>query len=187
MPAGTDTGVVVGAEPYASSDSRRLVRALGEEVERRYAGWDPDSGPAVPPPGARPAPLSLPHRHPGWAVSAEQVTPPRGRFVVARVDGDAVGCGALRALPDGDPTIGEIKRVYVAETARRLGVARAVIGDLVGVAPSLGFTRLVLETGEQQPEAIALYERSGWYPVVAYGEYQGSGDSRCFGLDLTGP
>lgn len=180
------TGVVVAAEPYGSPDAVRLVAALMEDIEARYAGIDPDLGPPIPPPGSHPAPAALPFGDAGWAVTPEQVTSPAGRFVVARIDGDAVGCGGLRRLPGGDARIGELKRIHVEAHARRRGVARALLADLVAAAPGHGFTRLVLETGEQQPEALALYEREGWYPVVPYGEYGGSVDSRCFGLDLPG-
>ena len=181
----TPSGPVgVTPEAYGSPEAERLVAALMDDVERRYAGIDPDLGPPTPPPDARPAPRALPHRDPGWVVTAEQVTPPRGLFVVARLGGDAVGCGAVRRLPGGEPTIGELKRIHVEPAARRRGVARAVLAALVGAAPGFGFERLVLETGEQQPEALALYEREGWYPVEPYGEFGGSVDSRCFGLDL---
>lgn len=176
--------VVVVEEAYGETDARVLLDLMAEDVERRYADVDPFDGRHDPGPGARPAPPALPEGDPGWAVTAEAVTRPRGLFAVARIDGKAVGCAALRRLPGGSDAVGEIKRVYTTEEARRRGVARALLDHLVAAAPGLGFRQLVLESGTRQPEALAFYEGAGWHPVVPYGEYAGSTSSRCFGLDL---
>lgn len=177
--------VTVAVEPFDAPDSVALVAAVWADVEDRYAGSDSSGGPPEPPPGARPAPAAAPLGDPRWAVDAVDVTPPRGAFVVARIDGLPVGCGALRPLPGGDRSIGEVKRVYAAPEARRRGVARAVMEHLTEEARALGFARLVLETGTAQPEALGLYASLGWHPVAAYGEYRSALDSRCFGLDLS--
>jgi GNAT superfamily N-acetyltransferase len=175
----------VREEAYDGEVGIALVAALNDDIETRYAG-DPDSDFDPPaPPGARPAPRSAPPNDPLWHVTADDVTRPRGAFVVARIDGEPVGCGALRPLPGGEQGIGEIKRMYTAPSARRRGVARLVLWALVDAARELGYSRLVLETGTRQPEAMALYPAEGWYPVVVYGEYRGSHLSRCFGLDLS--
>jgi GNAT superfamily N-acetyltransferase len=176
--------VAVTEEPYGSPDAVALLERMWADIEERYAGVDETDGRHDPGPGARPAPVALPPGDPGWAVTAEQVTRPHGLFVVARLDGEPVGCAALRPLPSGPDGVGEIKRVYTTEEARRRGVARALLDHLVAAAPGLGFRRLVLETGTRQPEALAFYEGAGWHPVVPYGEYAGSTSTRCFGLDL---
>ena len=107
----------------------------------------------------------------------EELEAGRGVFLIARLDGDPVGCGVVRALGDG---IGEIKRMYVRPSARRLGIARALLEDLERHGRALGFHALRLETGERQPEANALYERAGYRPIPPFGEYVSDPMSLCF-------
>jgi GNAT superfamily N-acetyltransferase len=114
-------------------------------------------------------------------LAAVQLTPPSGTFIVAWIDDVAVGCGGLRRIDDAT---GEIKRMFVAAEARRRGVARALLAELEATARSLGYTRLVLETGIKQPEAIALYEAHGYKPIEPYGLYKDSPLSRCFAKSL---
>lgn len=174
----------IAEEPYGATDATVLLDLMAAEVEVRYANAAVGDGRHDPGPDARPAPPALPPADPGWAVVAADVTRPRGLFLVARLDGDPVGCAALRPLPGGPPAIGEIKRVFTTDSARRRGVARLLLGRLVGEATGLGFDTLVLETGTGQPEAMDFYEGAGWHPVVPYGEYATSSMSRCFMLDL---
>jgi len=174
-------------QPWGDEPGAGLIAACWADIEERYA--DPDRPGDPPPeamdvPGARPAPRSAPPTDAGWAVRAEDVTRPRGTFVVAHLDGTPVGCGALRPLPGGDGTIAEVKRMYTVPAARGRGVARALLRRLVAVAAELGYRQVVLETGTRQPEAMALYASEGWVPVVPYGEYCGEHLSRCFVLDL---
>jgi GNAT superfamily N-acetyltransferase len=114
-------------------------------------------------------------------LAAAQLTPPSGTFIVAWMDDAAVGCGGLRRIDDAT---GEIKRMFVAADARRRGVARALLAELEATARSLGYTRLILETGVKQPEAIALYQAHGYGPIKPYGVYKDSPLSRCFGKSL---
>ena len=114
-------------------------------------------------------------------LAADHLEPPDGVFVVAW-DGDtAVGCGGVRKH---DATTGEVKRMYVAPEARRRGVSRAVLRELEGRARVIGYTRLVLETGTMQPEAIALYESEGYTRIAGYGFYRNESRSRCYGKDI---
>jgi len=164
-----------------------LIAALMADLDVRYDRIERDDDP--PPeaqhvPGARPAPAAAPSTDPVWEVAADAVRRPRGAFVVAHRDGEAVGCGALRSLPGGDPSIAEIKRMYTDPAARGRGVARALLRHLVAVAAELGYAQVVLETGTRQPEAMALYVSEGWAPLAPYGEYCGEHLSRCFVLDL---
>lgn len=182
--APTELTVALAEEPFDRGDGARLVAALNADIERRYAGIPDDGGPPPVPEGARPAPRAAPRGDPRWAVTSDEVERPRGTFVVARVGGEAVACGALRPLPGGEPGVAEVKRLWVEPSARRLGLARRVLARLVEAARELGYRQVVLETGTQQPEALALYVAEGWYPVVSYGEYCGAEDSRSFGLDL---
>jgi len=96
--------------------------------------------------------------------------------VVAYADGQPAGCGAFKEFEAGAV---EIKRMYVAVAHRRQGVAQAVLGELERWAAELGYATAVLETGRRQPEAIALYQRSGYQLTVNYGQYVGIENSVC--------
>jgi putative acetyltransferase len=97
------------------------------------------------------------------ALTAENVV-----FIVARRDGTAEACGALvREAPDW----GEIKRIYVRPAARGLGLGRAVLAEIEAEARNMGLRWLRLETGSRQPEALGLFERSGYGRCAAFGAY----------------
>src|SRR5882762_4881559 len=89
-------------------------------------------------------------------------------FFVARIEGQAVGCGALRSLERG---VGEVKRMFVVPEARGQGISRLILQHLESAAIAMGYNRLRLETGIRQPEAIGLYESSGYYRTSLYGQY----------------
>ncbi|MBO2452358.1 GNAT family N-acetyltransferase [Actinomadura barringtoniae] len=116
-------------------------------------------------------------------------TAPLGHFVVGWLDGEPVACGGWRGH-DGEPNFldgdAELKRMYVAERARGRGLARALLADLERSALERGRRRMVLETGINQPEAIALYTSSGYLAIPKFGFYSGSETSRCYGKDLSG-
>jgi GNAT superfamily N-acetyltransferase len=113
---------------------------------------------------------------------------PAGVFLVAYRDDDPVAMGGWRLRPDvqrlGSVRLAEIKRMYVAPRGRRQGLARLVLEHLEQTARDLGVDVLVLETGIAQPEAIALYESSGYEPVEKFGHYAWSPKSRCYGKRL---
>ena len=111
-------------------------------------------------------------------IDVAEFLPPAGLFLVARLDGAAAGCGGWRNLGDGRA---EIKRMFTAAEHRNRGVARAVLAELEHTAAAAGIKELVLETGTVQPEAIALYESSGYQPVDGFGYYAGRPLSRSFG------
>ncbi len=83
-------------------------------------------------------------------------------FVLARLDGKAVGCGALRPL---EPTVAEVKRMYVLPEARGQGIARQILSALEHAARQQGYTHTRLQTGLLQPEAIHLYESTGYHRI----------------------
>lgn len=93
----------------------------------------------------------------------------------------AVGCGGLRTL---DRSHGEIKRMYVIPERRGTGVSTAVLSALEGEARSRGWSRLVLETGDQQPDAMRLYEREGYTRIPNFGYYADSPLSICYEKSL---
>jgi GNAT superfamily N-acetyltransferase len=101
----------------------------------------------------------------------------RGAFFIAQVEGKAVACAALHPM---GAEVAEVKRMYVIPEARRRGVARRLLAELEARAAMLGFTALRLETGNRQPEAIALYESSGFRRIAPYGSHVDYPLSICF-------
>lgn len=131
------------------------------------------------------------HRYGGpdtTRLSAEDFVLPTGVFLIGYLDGRAVAIGGWRAQESGTPGFAdgdaEIKRMYVVPEMRGSGLARRLLAELEETAIRVDRTRMVLETGLQQPEAIALYESSGYHPVPKFGVYRCEPDSRCFGKDL---
>ena len=132
---------------------------LLHELAARYGGPDPDE----------PSPADL--------------APPHGVFLIAWSGDVALGCGGIRRYAD-DPGAAEIKRMYVRPDARRRGIARLILAALETRAQDTGYRRLVLETGSKQPEAIVMYERAGYTPIDAFGQYSDYPESRCYGKVL---
>ncbi len=95
----------------------------------------------------------------------EEMIPPAGFFVLARLDGKPVGCGVLKRK---DQTTAEIKRMWTAPSARGLGVARKVLQTLESIARNSGFTTLHLETNRTLKEAQALYRKEGFREVAPF-------------------
>ena len=141
-----------------------LVEELFDELNERYGAED-DGGA-------------------GWRaeVSADKVAAPDGVFLVAHLDGEPVACGAIKRL---DGNTGEVKRMYTAPRGRKRGIARVVLRRLEDEARALGYRALQLETGEEQPEAVALYDSAGWTRIAPYGRYQTDPRSICFRKELT--
>lgn len=106
----------------------------------------------------------------------------RSTFIIARIDGEAIGCAALRPA---DLQTAEVRRMYVASKVRRRGIGRLLLEELEHIAVGFGFRFLRLETGNRQPEAIALYEACGFQVIPAYGCYIDDPLSVCFEKRLT--
>jgi putative acetyltransferase len=100
-------------------------------------------------------------------LSIEQVFQPNVRFFIARLDGDAVGCGAV-ALFDG---YAEVKRMYTRDAARGRGVGKALLACIEREARDAGKPLLRLETGTYQAAAIGLYEGCGFTACGPFGHY----------------
>lgn len=138
---------------YDHPDAQTLIEQVQQEYVTRYGGRD----------GAR--------------TDVAEFEPPKGLFVVAYENGRPVAGGGWRrhdphsygGLPGERPA--EIKRMYVTEPARGRGLARAVLRRLESTARQAGVDWLVLETGQRQPEAIALYRSSGYVDVPHFGTY----------------
>jgi putative acetyltransferase len=107
----------------------------------------------------------LPEQQHGLSVDA--IFEPHIRFFLARVAGTAVGCGGVALFE----TFGEVKRMYVRENARGHGVAQALLAQIESETQKNGLDTLRLETGDRQLAAIRLYERTGFQPCDAFGDY----------------
>lgn len=94
--------------------------------------------------------------------------PPGGRLLVARYAGESAGCVALRGI-GGDAA--EVKRLYVRERFRGLGLARALVQELIDVARAAGYTRLRLDTHQSMIPAQKLYRSFGFTEIAAYWEH----------------
>jgi len=97
-------------------------------------------------------------------TSAQDMNPPHGRFVLARLDGSSVGCGGL--LLDGP--VPYIKRMWVDPEARGLGIGRRILEALEALARDHGAALVHLETNASLTEALALYRSSGYREVDAF-------------------
>lgn len=145
------------ALPYEDPLAQLLVEQVQQEYVVRYGGRDE----AV--------------------VDPAEFRPPAGLFLVAEVAGEPAGCGAWRAYPPGGA---EIKRVYVAPGFRRRGLAQVLMAELERSAARAGHRSVVLNTGQRQPEAVALYRELGYAPVPGYGVYACSPEAVFLGKEL---
>ncbi len=152
----------IAVEDVRSADAAALISRLSAELARRYDHANEGSGRFRP----------------------EDVGVPRSVFLVGRVDGRPVACGAVRPL-EGD--VGEVKRMYVEPEVRGRGYSRRMLAALEDAARGMGYAALRLETGDRQPEAIRLYESAGYRRIKAYEPYAGHRHSVCFEKRLTGP
>ncbi|MEV0317193.1 GNAT family N-acetyltransferase [Streptomyces sp. NPDC050658] len=116
--------------------------------------------------------------------------PPNGLYLIAYDEnGTPLATGGWRAQDENDEGYAdgdaELKRMYVTPEARGLGLARRILAALEDDARAAGRTRVVLETGTKQPEAISLYSSTGYTPAVEkFGLYRFDDLSRCYTKDL---
>jgi putative acetyltransferase len=146
-------GMVIRFDHPDSEDGRRLIQRLDEDLLQRY--------PATAIHGLHPQDIADPHL----------------TFLVASVDGHALGCGALRPL---EPGVGEVKRMFVLPEFRGRGIARQILMALESTARERGYSTLRLDTGTRQPEAIGLYRSAGYSKIPCFGEYADDLFSVCF-------
>lgn len=96
--------------------------------------------------------------------------PPRGRIYLAVVDGNCLGCAALRPLDKLGGHIGEVKRMYVQPAARGMGLGHALIARLVADARQIGYRTLKLDTSTSMHAAQHVYTRAGFVPCERYND-----------------
>ena len=144
-------------EPFDGPSAELLTAQVQQEYVVRYGG--PDATP----------------------VDRHEFAPPQGRFLVGYLDVEPVVMGGIRRIDD--ETV-EIKRMYVVPAVRSRGFARVVLRRLEELATDMGATRVVLETGLKQPEAMALYASAGYERIENFGHYRGEALSASFGKSL---
>ncbi len=131
----------------ALADAKRCLGAYFAELRRRSD-----------------APLD-PRR--GSSAEPHELRPPAGAFLIAYLDGDPVGCGAVKHRPGG---ASDIKRMWVAESARGLGIGRRLLTELERLARESGAPVAQLETNRALVEAIGLYRSSGYVEVRPFND-----------------
>ena len=146
--------LAINPEAFESDDAQRLIRALDEGLAQLYP----------------------PEQRFGPNFKGD------GLFLVARHDGRAVGCGAIRRV---DQVTAEVKRMYVEPDLRGQGAGRAVLDALERAAAEMGVRKLMLETGVHQHAAIALYLHAGFAECPCWGEYLTSPTSVCYAKEIS--
>lgn len=144
---------------------------LNDQVQAEYAERYGDEGDVTP-------------------LDASMFRPPLGLYLLAYDERDRpIASGGWRTqdkndegYADGDA---ELKRMYVTPQARGRGLARRILAALEEDARAAGRTRMVLETGTKQPEAVALYFSSGYEPCAKFGHYRFDELSLCYAKPLT--
>jgi GNAT superfamily N-acetyltransferase len=152
--------IEIRVEHFDSPVAQRLIRAALADLSARYGGSGDDT-----------------------PVDPGEFEPPAGAFLVAHLGGEPVGCGGWRSHGDEGDTA-ELKRMYTAPTARGRGVARAVLAAVERSAREHGRKRIVLECGDKQPEAIAMYTAAGYERIPNFGFYKDAPGCLSFGRTL---
>jgi DNA-binding MarR family transcriptional regulator/ribosomal protein S18 acetylase RimI-like enzyme len=138
------SAITIAAEPADSADAQACLNAYFDELDQRFEGGF-DRGPG----------------------GADDLPAPPGCFLVARLEDRPVGCAMLKAL---DANTGEIKRMWVAEGTRGLGLSRRLLGELETRAAKAGMTRIRLDTNRVLGEAQALYDKTGYRRIERYND-----------------
>jgi GNAT superfamily N-acetyltransferase len=144
---------------YGSPVAQRLIEAIFADQVLRYGGQDESH------------------------VEAIEFDPPDGGFLVAYADGVPIGCVGWRSLDEGEE-IAELKRLYSVPEVRNQGVATLLMAAIEENAREHGRKRMVLETGGEQPEAVALYRKLGYETIEHFGHYKDAEGVVSLGRDL---
>jgi GNAT superfamily N-acetyltransferase len=137
--------ITVIAESIDTSGALAILYAASDELQQRYGG-DGDN------------------KH----LDVNELRPPRGLFLVARRERHLVGGVGLRSI--GEPALryAEVKRLWVRPDLRREGIGLTLMNEIEQQARDQGYRTLFLETGPAQPEALSLYESTGWTAIEQY-------------------
>jgi DNA-binding MarR family transcriptional regulator len=141
------TAVRIGEEPPTGRDGQFCLGQYFVELSRRFEqGFDPALSLAAPP---------------------DEFVPPHGTFLVMRLHGEPVGCGGFKPMP---PNAAYLKRMWIAPTARGLGLARRLLSELENRARSAGHALARLETNKALTEAQQLYRSSGYSEIAPFND-----------------
>ncbi|MFI9627040.1 GNAT family N-acetyltransferase [Streptomyces sp. NPDC052042] len=159
--------MIIQPRPFDHADALKLNAQVLREYAERYGDDEGDVTPLDP----------------------SMFEPPHGLYLLVYDEqGHPVATGGWRSqernaegYSDGDA---ELKRMFVIPESRGLGLARRILTALETDARAAGRTRMVLETGDQQPEAIALYTSSGYAPCEKFGYYRNYDSSLCMAKPL---
>lgn len=143
----------VRSVPYDAPEAQTLVGELMADLGRRYGG----PGDATP-------------------LSPHEFEPPLGTFLVMADERGLIGCAGIRQ----HGADAELKRMYVREERRGQGYGVQLLAAVEEYVRSHGISRVILETGILQPEAINLYTSHGYSPIPGFGYYKDEPESRCF-------
>jgi GNAT superfamily N-acetyltransferase len=151
-----ESAMEIASVAPTDTDAALLIAALDRELREIYPGM------------------------PVHGIDAAGFAAAGGVFLVVRIGGRPAACGAIRPMGEG---MVEVKRMFVAPEFRRRGLARAILAALEEAATGRGCRAIRLETGNGQPEALALYESAGYRRVPCFGEYVN--DPRCCCFEKT--
>jgi len=142
------SSVEIATENPVSADAQACLGQYFAELDARFSrGFDPGKG--------------------AKTTDAEEFAAPRGCFLIARLYGEPIGCGALHTL---EPGIGEIKRMWISPRARGLGLGRRLLGELERVAKKGRLRRIRLDTNGSLIEALQLYRASGYREIKRFND-----------------
>ncbi len=139
-----ERGVWVAVERADAEVSRALQDTFFADIASRYPGWEPASSQSVEP---------------------SELAPPDGIWLVAYHDGRAIGCGGLQRL---DTETGEVRRIFLDQTERGRGTGRRLLIELEEHARRLGYRRVRLTTGDEQPEALGMFQSAGYQEIPPF-------------------
>jgi ribosomal protein S18 acetylase RimI-like enzyme len=139
--------VGIATEDAASRDARWCFAQYYDELDERFdAGFDPKRS---------------------ISADANELAPPAGLLLIARLRGQPIGCGALKLHPDRSA---ELKRMWIAKRHRGLGLGRRLLRELEAQAGGAGIETVRLETNRSLAEAIALYRSAGYREVAPFND-----------------
>ncbi len=154
------TDVEIKSIRFGAPVAKRLAAEAVRDLAERYGGGGDDT-----------------------PIEPADFDPPEGGFFIAVLDGEPVGCGGWRSHGTTDD-VAELKRMYVAPAARGRRVARMLLAAIEDSARERGRRRMILACGQKQPEAISLYQSSGYERIDNFGFYRDQPLCVSYGRDL---
>lgn len=141
------SSVEIAPSAPSSADARRCLDQYFAELARRFrGGYSPNLD---------------------RAAEVRDFVPPKGSLLIARLFGTPIGCGGIRTL---ERRVAEIKRMWIAPSARGLGIGRRLLQELEQFACRQGFRVIRLDTNESLREALQLYRSSGYREIERYND-----------------